>query len=93
MRALTSEVGDLLPHFDKLSDGDTNASINKTSLKEVLIDNHTVVANKGKIRCQLPLEHMFWFCKTFKMITKNLTFHITFRMNDLQNIFFHNYSY
>ena len=45
---------------------------NDTSLKEILIDNHTVQANKGKIVGQLPLEHIFGFCKTFKKITKGI---------------------
>ena len=33
MRSTTSEAGDLLSHFEKFNDGDTNASINETSLK------------------------------------------------------------
>ena len=47
-----------------------------------------MVANKGKIKGQLPLEHMFGFCKTFEKNTKNLGFHLTFNMNDLRNIIF-----
>ena len=54
----------------------------------MLNDNHTVVANKGKIKGQLPLEHVFGFCKTFKRVTKNLGFHLTFKMNDLQSSIF-----
>ena len=54
--------------------------------KKMLIDNHTVVANKVKIKGQLPLEHMFGSCRTFKKITKNLGFYLTFKMNDLQKI-------
>ena len=54
----------------------------------MLIDNHKVVANKGKIKGQLPLENIFGFYETFKKITKNLGFHLTFKMNDLQNIIF-----
>ena len=73
MRSLTSKDGDLLSHFDKFNDGDTNAAI--TSLKQMLIDNHTVAVNRGKVKGQLPLEHIFGFCKTFKKITKILGFH------------------
>ena len=88
MRSLTSKDGDLSPHFDKYNDGDTNAAINITSLKQMLIDNHTIPVNRGKIKGQIPLEHIFGFCKTFKKLTKNLRFHITLKTNDLQNIVF-----
>ena len=54
----------------------------------MLIDNHTQLANKGKIRGHLLLEHIFGFCKTYKKITKNLGFHLAFKTNDLQNIVF-----
>ena len=37
---------------------------------------------------QLPLEHIFGFCKTFKKKTKNLGFHITLKTIDLQKIIF-----
>ena len=82
MRSLTSKDGDLLSHFDKFNDGDTNASINTTSLKQILIDNHTIPVNRGKVIGQLLLEDVFGFCKTFKQITKNLGFHITLKTND-----------
>ena len=88
MKSLTSKDGDLLSHFDKFNDGDTNASINNTSLKQMLIDNHTQPINRGKIKGQLLLEDVFGFCKTLKKITKNLGFHITLKKNDLQNIIF-----
>ena len=88
MRSLTSKDGDLSSHFDKFNDGDTNASINNTSLKQMLIDNHTIPVNRGKVKGQLLLEDVFGFCKTFKRITKNLGFHITLKTNDLQNIIF-----
>ena len=57
----------------------------------MLIDNHNVVGqevNKGKIKGHLPLEHIFGFCKSFRKITKNLGFHISFRTADLQDIIF-----
>ena len=53
----------------------------------MLINNHDL-ANRGKIKGQLPLEHIFGFCKSFKKITKNLGFHIKFRTADLQDIIF-----
>ena len=86
MRCLTSKDGDLLSIFDKFNDGDINASINNTSLKQILIDNHSVAVHRGKVKGQLPLGHVFGFCKTFKKITKNLGFHITLKTNGLQNI-------
>ena len=60
----------------------------KKVLKQIIINNHTEAAIKGKVKRQLPLEHTFGFCKTFKKITKNLKFHLTFKMNDLQYIIF-----
>ena len=53
----------------------------------MLIDNHTD-ANKGKIKGYLFLEDIFGFCKTFKKVTKNLGFHLTFKSNDLKNIIY-----
>ena len=50
IRSSTSKDGDLLSHFDKLNNGDTNASIKDSSLKQMLIDNHTVPVKRGKIK-------------------------------------------
>ena len=91
MRVLFSKESDLLSQFDNINEGNGDADFNSTSLKEMLIDNHNVVGqevNKGKIKGQLPLETIFGFCKSFKKITKNLGFHITFRTADLQDIIF-----
>ena len=88
MRSLTSKDGDLLSHFDKINDGDTNASLENTSLKEMLIDNHSVAVNRGKIEGQLPLENNFDFCMTFQKITKTLGFRLTFKTPDLKFIIF-----
>ena len=57
-------------------------------MKQKLINNHAVEANKGRIKGHLALEHIFGFCKTFKKITKNLGFHLKVKMNDLQDIVF-----
>ena len=88
MRSSTSNDGDLLSHFDKISERNTAADFNGSAFKQMLIDNHTVEANKGKIKGQLPIEHVFGFCKTFEKITKNLGFHLTVKTNELQNIIF-----
>ena len=85
MRLLTSKDGDLSSYFDK----NCEAVINDDNpLKQIIINNHAVDANKGKIKGQLALEHKFGFCKTFKKITKNLGFHLKFKMNNLQDIVF-----
>ena len=86
MRALTSKDGDLLSHFDNIDE--SQAGNNNTTLKQMLINNHTEAANQGTIKGQLLLEDILGFCKTFKKITKNLGFHITLKTNDLQNIIF-----
>ena len=36
----------------------------------------------------MPIEHIFGFCKTFKKVTKNLGFEITFKTANLQNIIY-----
>ena len=87
MRVLTSKDGDLLSQFDNLNEGNGDEDFNSTSLKKMLINNHDL-ANKGKIKRQLPLEHIFGFCRSFKKITKNQGFHIVFRTADLQDIIF-----
>ena len=103
MRSLTSRDGDLLSQFDNINEkivlnndgtqnnADTTTIIQNTSLQEMLINNHNIVGqevNRGKIKGHLPLEHIFGFCKTFKKITKNLGFHITFKTANLQNIIY-----
>ena len=85
MRMITSKDGDLSSYFDKNGESVID---NDNPLKKILINNHAVEVNKGKIKGQLALEHIFGFCRTFKKITKNLGFHLTFKMNDLQDIIF-----
>ena len=85
MRLLTSKDGDLSSYFDKNGEAVIN---DDNPLKKILINNHAVEANKGRFKGQLALEHIFGFCRTFKKITKNLGFHIKFKMNDLQDIVF-----
>ena len=68
MRLLTQKDGDLSSYFDKINE--TEGEIGNSTLKRMLINSHTNNDNKGKIRANLPLEHIFGFCKTFKKITK-----------------------
>ena len=58
-------------------------------MKKFLIDSHTNEDNKGRIRANLPLEHIFGFCKTFKKITKGLGFELQLKTsNEKQNILY-----
>ena len=89
MRVITSKDGDLMSYFDKIDETEVNN--NNNTLHHLLISNHTGVANeanKGKIVGQLPLEHIFGFCKTFKKITKGLGFQLTLKTADLQDILY-----
>ena len=85
MRLLTTQDNDLSSYFDK--NGESVIDDNNP-LKRILVNNHGVEANKSKIKGQLPLKHLFRFCRTFEKITKNLGFHLTFEMSDLQYIIF-----
>ena len=71
MRLLTSKDGDLSSYFDKNGESVLD---NGNTLKQILINNHPQEVNKGKVKGQLALEHIFGFCKTFKKITKKLDF-------------------
>ena len=83
MRALTSKDGGLLSHFDKIHESE--AQIEKKTLKILLINNHDKAATKSKIRRLLPLEHIFGFCRTFKKVPELLGFPLTFK-TELQDI-------
>ena len=85
MRLLTSKDSDLSSYFDKNGESVID---NDNPLKKILINNHAIEVNKGKIKGHIALENIFGFCRTFKKITKNLGFHIKFKMNDLQDIIF-----
>ena len=96
MRAISNKDGDLLSQFDNINENDIPVlerladlppQIRDSPYQKMLINNHTD-ANKGKIKGYLFLEDIFGFCKTFKKVTKNLGFHITFKTNDLQNIIY-----
>ena len=96
MRAISNKDGDLLSQFDNINENDIPileqladlpVQFRDTPHQKMLINNHTD-ANKGKIKGYLYLEDIFGFCKTFKKVTKNLGFHLTFKTNDLQNIIY-----
>ena len=96
MKSISYKDGDLLSQFDNINENDIPIlerladlppQIRDSPHQKMLINNHTD-ANKGKIKGYLCLEDIFGFCKTFKKVTKNLGFHITFKTNDLQNIIY-----
>ena len=87
MRLLTQKDGDLSSYFDKIDE--VEAGIANSTLKRLLVDSHDDDNNKGKIRANLPLEHIFGFCKTFKKITKGLGFELQLKTsNEKQNILY-----
>ena len=96
MRVISNKDGDFLTQFDNNNENDIPIlerladlppQNRSTPHQKVLIDNYAD-ANKGKIKGYLYLEDMFGFCRTFKKVTKNLGFHLTFKTNDLQNIIY-----
>ena len=54
MRAVRSKDGDLLSRFDK--NDESEAQVVNTSLKNLLVKNDGIAANKGRVKGQLPLE-------------------------------------
>ena len=93
MRAISNKDGDLISQFDNINENDIPVhnrladlpvQIRDTPHQKMLINNH-IEANRGKIKGYLYLEDIFGFCKTFKKVTKNLGFHISFKTNDLQD--------
>ena len=96
MRAISSKDGDLLSQFDNNKENDIPVlnrladlpvQIRDTLHQKMLKNNHTD-AKKGKIKGYLYLEDVFGFCKTFKKVTKNFGFHLSFKTNDLQDIIY-----
>ena len=79
MRLITQKDGDLSTYFDIIDESEDE--INNSSLKKILIDNHTE-ANRGFIRGQLPLEYIFGFARSFKKITKGLGFELDLRTSN-----------
>ena len=56
MRTLTNKYGDLSFCSDKVNE---NIIDDDNTLKQTLVNNHDIAANKGKIEGQLSLEHTF----------------------------------
>ena len=66
MTSSTSKDSDHLSYFNNINDTDENASMNNNSLIARLNNNHGEIVNRGRINGQLPLDHIFGFCKTLK---------------------------
>ena len=79
LRLVTQKGGDLSTYFDILDESEDK--INNSSLKDILIDNHTE-ANRGLIKGHLPLEYIFEFARSFKKITKGLGFELDLRTSN-----------
>ena len=63
VRMITSKDSELSSFFDENGE---NALDDRNPLKQILINNHAEEVKKGKIKGQLPLEHINSFCKTYK---------------------------
>ena len=96
MRAISNKDGDFLSQFDNINENDIPVvnrladlpvQIRDTPHQKMLINKH-IDANRGKIKGYLYLEDIFGFCKSFKKVTKNLGFHLSFKTNDLQDIIY-----
>ena len=68
MRLLTSKDGDLLACLDT-NDASQNGII-RSSLSKVFIDNHNVVANRGKFKGHHPSNIFLEFVKHLKVLQK-----------------------
>ena len=62
--------------------------MNNRSLIARLNNSHDEIVNRGRINGQLPLDHIFGFCKTLKKKNKTFSIHSTFKTGDLQKIIF-----
>ena len=86
MRLSTNKDEDLLSHFDEMSDSQNG--IKGCSLKQIIVDNFEQVADRGKIKGQLPQKLIFGVCKTFKKITIFLGFHLNLKIVHLQALIY-----
>ena len=96
MKVISKKDYDLLSQFGNFNENDIPLlerladlppQIRSTPHQKMLIDNHTD-PNKEKIKGYLYLEDIFGFCKTFKKVTKNLGFVITFKTANFQDIIY-----
>ena len=96
MEVISNKDDDLLSQFGNINENDIPVlerladlppQIRSTPHQTMLIDNH-LDANNGQIKGYLYLEDIFGFCKTFKKVTKNLGFTITFKTANLQDFMY-----
>ena len=96
MKVLSKKDDDLLYQFGKINENDIPLlersadlppQIRSTPHQKMSKDNH-LDADKGKIKGYLYLEDIFGFCKTFKKVTKNLGFVITFKTANLPDFIY-----
>ena len=66
---LTSKDSDLSSYFEKSFVNPLSKNGNNI-INQIFIINHDA-SNKGKVKGELALEHIFGFCKTSKKLTKN----------------------
>ena len=82
LRLLTNEDEDLLSYFDENDDSQNG---NKgSSMNQIHNDNLEEVANRGKFKDHLHLEHIIGFCETSKKITRNGGFFLNLKAAHLQ---------
>ena len=79
MRLVTQKDGNLSTYFDIIDESENG--INNSSIKQILIDNHTE-ANRGLIPGHLPLEYVFGFFRSFKKNSKSLGFELDLRTSN-----------
>ena len=96
MTVISNKDGDLLSQFHNNNEtdipvlerlADLSTQFRSTPLQKVLI-NHHADASKAKRKGYLYQEDVFGFCKKFKKVTKNLDFHLMFKIVDLQDIIY-----
>ena len=96
MKVISTNDDDLLSQFGNTNEIDIPIlekfanlppQIRSTPHQKMLIDNH-IDPNKGEFKRYLFLEDVFGFCKTFKKLTKNLGFHVTFKTNDWHEVIY-----
>ena len=77
LRVLTQKYGNLSTFFDKIDESE--AGIDNSSLKQMLINIHTIDVKRGLLKGHLLSEHVFEFCVSFKKRRKGLGFELELR--------------
>ena len=95
MRVISNKDGDFLSQFDNINQNDIPAleiladlppQIRSISHQKMLINNHNDEI-KGKIKGYISRRHLR-ILQSFKKVTKNLGFHLTFKTANLQDIIY-----